>query len=86
MRTQDKWTSYVALAVRHFILLSTLYLVQEDARALITRLLDRLMKSDKYGERRGAAFGLAGMVNGLGLSSLYRYKIMEALRLGVDDK
>ncbi|CAI9282332.1 unnamed protein product [Lactuca saligna] len=41
---------------------------QEDALSLVTRLLDQLMKSEKYGERRGAAFGLAGVIKGLGIS------------------
>ncbi|KAL3681502.1 hypothetical protein R1sor_024458 [Riccia sorocarpa] len=59
---------------------------QDNAQALVTKLLERLMKSDKYGERRGAAFGLAGVVKGLGLSSLKKYGIMEALKAGVEDK
>jgi hypothetical protein len=29
---------------------------------LVSRLLDRMMKCEEYGERRGAAFGLAGVV------------------------
>lgn len=33
------------------------------------------MKSEKYGERRGAAFGLAGVVKGFGISCLKKYKI-----------
>ncbi len=53
---------------------------------LVTKLLDKLMKSDKYGERRGAAFGLAGVVKGLGIPSLKRYGIMDALNAGVEDK
>ncbi|CAL9239137.1 unnamed protein product [Arabidopsis halleri] len=58
---------------------------QEDAPALFLRLLDKLMKSDKYGERRGAAFGLAGVVMGFGISSLKKYGLIvtlqEALKL-----
>jgi rhamnogalacturonyl hydrolase YesR len=59
---------------------------QENAEVLVTKLLDKLMKSDKYGERRGAAFGLAGVVKGLGIPSLKRYGIMDALKAGVEDK
>lgn len=44
------------------------------------------MKSDKYGERRGAAFGLAGVVKGLGLSSLKKYGIVAILREGFADR
>lgn len=53
---------------------------------LVADLLRRLRVSEKYGERRGAAFGLAGVVKGFGLPSIKRFKIMEALRAGVDDK
>lgn len=59
---------------------------QENAQALVSRLLDQMMQSDKYGERRGAAFGLAGVVRGLGLSSLKKYGVMSALKAGVEDR
>ncbi|XP_062084326.1 protein ILITYHIA [Humulus lupulus] len=59
---------------------------QDDAQALITRLLDQLMKCEKYGERRGAAFGLAGVVKGFGISSLKKYNIVTVLREGLADR
>lgn len=59
---------------------------QEDAPALVSRILDQLMKSDKYGERRGAAFGLAGVVKGFGISSLKKYGIVTVLREGQADR
>lgn len=59
---------------------------QEDAPTLVYRLLDRLMKSDKYGERRGAAFGLAGVIKGFGISSLKKYGIAIVLREGLADR
>ncbi|CAN4115226.1 unnamed protein product [Withania somnifera] len=59
---------------------------QEDAPSLVSRLLDQLMKSDKYGERRGAAFGLAGLVKGFGISCLKKYGIVAALREGFADR
>lgn len=59
---------------------------QDDAPALVTRLLDQLMKSDKYGERRGAAFGLAGVVKGFGISCLKKYSIVAVLREGLVDR
>jgi hypothetical protein len=34
-----------------------------------------------FAERRGAAFGLAGVIKGLGLPSLGKYKIMEQLKV-----
>ncbi|KAM7532155.1 hypothetical protein LguiB_035565 [Lonicera macranthoides] len=59
---------------------------QEDATVLVSRLLDQLMKSEKYGERRGAAFGLAGVVKGLGISSLKKCGIATVLREGLADR
>lgn len=59
---------------------------QDDAAALVSRLLNQLMKSDKYGERRGAAFGLAGVVKGFGLLSLKKYGIITVLREGFTDR
>ncbi|KAK4366473.1 hypothetical protein RND71_014353 [Anisodus tanguticus] len=59
---------------------------QEDAPSLVSRLLDQLMKSDKYGERRGAAFGLAGVVKGFGISCLKKYGIVAALHEGFADR
>ncbi|XVE90051.1 hypothetical protein DITRI_Ditri20bG0045600 [Diplodiscus trichospermus] len=59
---------------------------QDDAEALVSRLLDQLMKSEKYGERRGAAFGLAGVVKGFGLSSLKKYRVVAVLREGFADR
>ncbi|KAL3370936.1 hypothetical protein AABB24_007783 [Solanum stoloniferum] len=59
---------------------------QEDAPSLVSRLLDQLMKSEKYGERRGAAFGLAGLVKGFGISCLKKYGIVAALHEGFADR
>ncbi|KAM0941961.1 putative armadillo-like helical, translational activator Gcn1, TOG domain-containing protein [Dioscorea sansibarensis] len=59
---------------------------KEDGQTLVSGLLDRLMKSDKYGERRGAAFGLAGVVKGFGISCLKQYGIATVLREGLEDR
>ncbi|KAG6741630.1 hypothetical protein POTOM_054905 [Populus tomentosa] len=58
----------------------------DDAPALVSRLLDQLMNSDKYGERRGAAFGLAGVVKGYGISCLKKYGITAAIRESLADR
>lgn len=44
------------------------------------------MHGDKYGERRGAAFGLAGVAKGFGVSSLKKYGIAAVLREGLEDR
>ncbi|CAK7341235.1 unnamed protein product [Dovyalis caffra] len=59
---------------------------QDDAPALVSRLLDQLMKSDKYGERRGAAFGLAGVVKGFGISCLKKYGVAAAIMESLADR
>ena len=59
---------------------------QEEGQALVSRLLDRMMKCDKYGERRGAAFGLAGVVKGFGIPSLKKYGIAAILRQSLEDR
>ncbi|KQK13484.1 protein ILITYHIA [Brachypodium distachyon] len=59
---------------------------KEEAQALVTRLLDRMMKCEKYGERRGAAFGLAGVVKGFKITSLKKYGIAATLQQGLEDR
>lgn len=71
--------------VYFIIMLSSLY-NQEEGQALVTRLLDRMMKCEKYGERRGAAFGLAGVVKGFGISSLKKYGIAATLQQNLEDR
>uniref|UniRef100_R7WCR4 TOG domain-containing protein n=1 Tax=Aegilops tauschii TaxID=37682 RepID=R7WCR4_AEGTA len=59
---------------------------QEEAQSLVSRLLDRMMKCEKYGERRGAAFGLAGVVKGFRITSLKKYGIAATLQQGLEDR
>ncbi|KAK9146319.1 hypothetical protein Sjap_006222 [Stephania japonica] len=67
--------------------LSPLMLSKKDeAQALVSMLLNKLMHSDKYGERRGAAFGLAGVVKGLGISCLKKNGIVAVLEQGLEDR
>jgi HEAT repeat protein len=52
----------------------------------VSNLLQTCLEGEKYGDRRGAAYGLSGCVKGLGLSSLKSFGIMEALKGGVENK
>ena len=54
--------------------------------ATVETLLDRALRGAKYGDRRGAAFGLAGAVRGLGLSCLRGMGVMDALKAAIEDK
>jgi hypothetical protein len=45
-----------------------------------------LLNCEKYGDRRGYAYGLAGIVKGSGFSSLKKYSIIDQLQTAVEDK
>jgi HEAT repeat protein len=53
---------------------------------LVDRLLHSLTDSPRYAERRGTAYGLAGMVHGLGISSLKTFGILRYLKSALDNK
>ncbi|CAL8335067.1 unnamed protein product [Boreogadus saida] len=59
---------------------------QEDAAGIVRNLLQLLLESDKYAERKGAAYGLAGLVKGLGILSLKQQEIMSTLTEAIQDK
>ncbi|XP_026840478.1 eIF-2-alpha kinase activator GCN1 [Drosophila persimilis] len=60
--------------------------VRDEAPIMIKKLLHSLAKSDKYGERRGAAYGIAGIVKGLGILSLKQLDIMSKLTAYIQEK
>ena len=44
------------------------------------------MDSESYGERRGAAYGLAGLVKGLGILTLKQQNVISILNESIQDK
>lgn len=60
--------------------------VKDDAPGYINKLLHQLLKGDKYGERKGAAYGLAGLVKGMGILALKQHDIMTKLTEAIQDK
>ena len=60
--------------------------IKDVAPQLIQRILYQLLESENYGERRGAAYGLAGLVKGLGLLSLKQLEIMPTLIEAITNK
>ena len=52
----------------------------------LNRILEELLRSKKYAARRGAAYGLAGVVRGKGLTSLRESRIMSTLKAATEDK
>ncbi|KAG5840716.1 hypothetical protein ANANG_G00191640 [Anguilla anguilla] len=53
---------------------------------MVQNLLLLLLESDKYAERKGAAYGLAGLVKGLGILALKQQDIMTTLTDAIQDK
>ncbi|KAK9878672.1 hypothetical protein WA026_023121 [Henosepilachna vigintioctopunctata] len=60
--------------------------VKEEAPGLVNKLLHQLLRGDKYGERKGAAYGLAGMIKGMGILALKQQDIMTKLTDAIQDK
>ena len=64
-------------------------LVQTSSQKIseyIQLVLDQLLQSKKYAVRRGAAYGLAGIVGGKGISALREYRIMSTLKAAIENK
>lgn len=61
-------------------------LSEDERRSLIQRLQTLLTTGARYGDRRGGAYGLAGVVKGLGISALKAYGVVDALKHAVEDK
>ncbi|KAH9856756.1 ARM repeat-containing protein [Lenzites betulinus] len=53
---------------------------------LIDRLMDELCNSPSYAARRGAAYGLAGAIKGLGIHAIKEYDLIERLKAATEDK
>lgn len=50
------------------------------------QVMDGLLNSKKYATQRGAAYGLAGLVLGRGISTLREYRVMSTLKGVMDNK
>ncbi|WWC61174.1 uncharacterized protein I303_103754 [Kwoniella dejecticola CBS 10117] len=58
----------------------------EEVEYLVDRLYSTLTTGAKYAARRGAAYGLAGVVKGRGLQSLKEYDLMDKLKEAGEEK
>ncbi len=61
-------------------------LVDPEVSTYVEQLLKQLFESKQYASRRGAAYGIAGLVKGRGLASLRQYRIMSALQSATENK
>lgn len=61
--------------------------IKDKAPECITNLINTLLREDvSYGERKGAAYGIAGLVKGLGILSLKQLDIMSKLTEAIQNK
>ncbi|KAF2819606.1 ARM repeat-containing protein [Ophiobolus disseminans] len=59
---------------------------EQELSAYVEKIMEQLLQSKKYASRRGAAYGLAGIVRGKGLGVLKEYRIMSTLKGAADNK
>ncbi|CDZ97184.1 Protein containing adaptin N-terminal region [Phaffia rhodozyma] len=60
--------------------------MKSELPSLVSRLYDLLIHGEKYAERRGAAYGVAGVVKGRGLSALKEFSLIDQLTEAAKDK
>ncbi|KAF5363220.1 hypothetical protein D9758_008404 [Tetrapyrgos nigripes] len=54
--------------------------------SLVDNLMDDMFNSPKYGSRRGAAYGLAGVIKGMGISGMKRFDVINRIKTAIEDK
>lgn len=59
---------------------------EQETSKYVDQMMEQLLQSKKYAARRGAAYGLAGIVRGKGLAVLREYRIMSTLNGAVENK
>ncbi|KAL5118494.1 translational activator of GCN4 [Pleosporales sp. CAS-2024a] len=59
---------------------------EQEVSTYINQVMDQLLQSKKYPSRRGAAYGLAGIVRGKGLGVLKEYRIISTLKGASENK
>ncbi|KAJ1821992.1 translational activator of GCN4 [Coemansia sp. RSA 2598] len=61
--------------------------ISEDKQgAVVEELLERTLNGEKYAIRRGGAYGIAGIIKGLGLASLKKFNVVGRLRDACENK
>lgn len=59
---------------------------EQELQTYVEQMLEQLLQSKKYPAQRGAAYGLAGIVSGKGISLIKEYRIMSTLRSATENK
>lgn len=60
--------------------------MQSPVAQLVDDLFNQLTNAPKYAARRGAAYGLAGVIKGAGISAMKDFNIIERLTAATEDK
>ncbi|KAG6864935.1 hypothetical protein C0991_006286 [Blastosporella zonata] len=61
-------------------------LMRPRLASLVDCLMDDLLNSPKYATRRGAAYGIAGVLKGTGINGVKEFNIISRLRTATEDK
>ncbi|RAQ99084.1 translational activator [Stemphylium lycopersici] len=59
---------------------------EQELSTYLNQMMEQLLQSKKYASRRGAAYGLAGIVRGKGLGVLKEHRIMSTLKGASENK
>ncbi|KAK0468862.1 armadillo-type protein [Armillaria novae-zelandiae] len=61
-------------------------LMRPKLPSLVDNLIDDLANAPKYAARRGAAYGLAGVIKGTGIAGMKEFNVINRLRTATEDK
>lgn len=61
-------------------------ITKDSVPTLVEQLLEELFNVPKYAARRGAAYGLAGVIKGIGIAGIKEFDILGRLRTATEDK
>ena len=61
-------------------------LMRQRLPDLVGFLFNELLDSPRYAQRRGAAYGLAGVIKGIGIGGMKEYNVMARFRLASEEK
>ncbi|KAF2735399.1 ARM repeat-containing protein [Polyplosphaeria fusca] len=59
---------------------------EQEVASYIEKIMEQLLQSKRYAARRGAAYGLAGIVRGKGLGVLREFRILSSLKSATENK